>query len=107
MVIRVKYNEPKFDQHNGRIIRGVPKDWTKITHNVNRVPRPNFPCYIYCHQIGHEINECPFIEDNAKQGFVGHFLNLNPKLTKVGNHGHTEPEDLYHERVKILDRLKE
>ncbi len=72
---------------------------------MNKVPRPNFRCCTYCHKIGHHINECPFSEDNVKQGFAAHFQNLNLKLAKIRNHGHIEPEDLYHERVKILDRL--
>jgi hypothetical protein len=32
---------------------------------------------------------------------------LNPKLVRVEDHGDFEPEDLYHERVKIPDRLRE
>jgi hypothetical protein len=32
---------------------------------------------------------------------------LNPKPTKVRNHGHIEPEGLYHENVRILDRFRE
>jgi hypothetical protein len=107
VVIRVKYNEPRFNQHNGNIVRRVPRDWSKGIHSVNRVPRPNFPCCTYYHQIGHQINECPFIEDNVKQGLVEHFQNLNLKPARVGNHGHIKPKDLYHERVRILDRLRE
>jgi hypothetical protein len=42
-----------------------------------------------------------------RQGFVEHFQNLNPKPARVGNHGHIELKDLYHEKVKILDRLRE
>ncbi len=42
-----------------------------------------------------------------KQGFVEHFQNLNPKPTRTEDHGDFEPKDLYHERVKIPDRLKE
>jgi hypothetical protein len=78
MVVRVKYNEPKFNQHNGSIVKGLPRDWSKGIHNVNKVQRPNLPCYTYCHQIGHQINECPFIEDNVKQGFAKHFNNMSP-----------------------------
>jgi hypothetical protein len=70
---------------------------------VNIVPRPNSPCCTYYHQIRHQINECPFIENNVRQGFVEHFHNPNPKLVKVNNHGYIELEDLYHDRVKILD----
>ncbi len=44
---------------------------------MNRIPRPNLQQCTYCHQIGHQINECPFIENNVKQGFVEHFQNLN------------------------------
>ncbi len=42
-----------------------------------------------------------------KQGFVEHFQNLNPKPAKVEDHGNLELKDLYNERVKIPDRLKE
>ncbi len=42
-----------------------------------------------------------------KQGFVEHFQNLNPKPTRVGNHGHIEPKDLHHEKVIIPNRLRE
>jgi hypothetical protein len=73
---------------------------------VNRVPKPNLPCCTYCHQIGHQINECPFIENNVKQGFDEHFSNLNPKHARIEDHGDFELKDLYHERVRILDRLK-
>jgi hypothetical protein len=31
---------------------------------------------------------------------------LNPTLAKVKNHGDVEPKDLYHERVKILNRFR-
>jgi hypothetical protein len=77
---------------------------------VNKVPRPNPPHCTYCHQIGHQINECPFIEDNVRQRFVEHFqiLNfLNLESTRIKDHGDFEPEDLYHEKVKIPDRLRE
>ncbi len=42
-----------------------------------------------------------------RQGYVEHFLNPNPKLVKVDKHGHVEPKDLYHERVRIPYRFKE
>jgi len=42
-----------------------------------------------------------------KQGFVEHFQNLNSEHARVGNHRPIKPKDLYHERVKILNRLKE
>jgi hypothetical protein len=74
---------------------------------VNIVPRPNPPRYTYCHQIGHHINECSFIEDNVKQRFVEHFQNLNLELARVEDHGDFELEDLYHERVRILYRFRE
>jgi hypothetical protein len=61
---------------------------------------------MYCHQIGHQINECPFIENNVRQRIAKHFLNLNPKLVKTNNHGYIELEDLYHDRVKIRNRFK-
>jgi hypothetical protein len=50
---------------------------------VNKVPRPNPPRCTYYHQIGHEINECPFIEDNMKQRNIEHLQNLNPKFARV------------------------
>jgi len=65
VAIRKRYYEPRFNQHNGSIVKGVPRDWNRGSHNVNKVPRPNFPCCTYCHQIKHQINECPFIEDNV------------------------------------------
>ncbi len=42
-----------------------------------------------------------------KQRFIEHFQNLYSKRVRVGNHGHIELEDLYHERVKIPDKLRE
>jgi hypothetical protein len=104
--VRMKYSEPIFNQQNGIIVKGGPRDWSRRIHSVNKVPRPNPPCCTYCHQIGNHINECPFIEDNVRQGFAKQFQNLNPKPTRVGNHGHIELEDLYHERVKIPNRFK-
>jgi len=73
---------------------------------VNIVPRPNPPHCTYCHQIGYQINECSFIENNVRQGFVEHFQNLNLELAKAKDHGDFEPKDLYHEKVKIPNRLK-
>jgi hypothetical protein len=32
---------------------------------------------------------------------------LNLELTKVRNHGHVELKDLYHDRVRILNKLRE
>jgi hypothetical protein len=101
VAIRVRYSDPIFNQQNGIIVRGIPRDWSRRIHSVNKIPRPNSPRCTYRHQIGHQINECPFIEDNVKQGFVKHFQNMNPKLARVRNHGHIELEDLYHERVKF------
>jgi hypothetical protein len=106
VAVRVKYNEPIFNQQNGIIVRGVPRDWSRRIHSVNKVPRPNSPCCTYCHQIGHQINECPFIEDNVRKGFAEHFQNLNLKPTRIWNHGHIKPKNLYHEKVKFLDRFK-
>jgi hypothetical protein len=53
VVVRVKYNEPRFNHHNENIIKRVPRDWSKEIHSVNRIPRPNSPHCTYCHQIGH------------------------------------------------------
>ncbi len=41
-----------------------------------------------------------------RQGFVEDFQNLNPKPSKEKDHGDFEPKDLYHEKVKILNRFK-
>ncbi len=71
MVIRVKYSEPNINKQNGNIISGVPRDWSR--RSVNRVPRAISPRCTYSHQIGHQINECPFIKENVRQGFVEHF----------------------------------
>jgi hypothetical protein len=43
----------------------------------------------------------------VRQGFAKHFQNLNPKLARIENHGHIELKDLYHERVKFINRFKE
>jgi hypothetical protein len=43
----------------------------------------------------------------VRQGFVEHFQNLNLKATSPKNHGYNEPNEMYHERVKIPDRLKD
>ncbi len=68
---------------------------------MNIVPRPNSPRCTYYHQIGHQINEFSFIENNVRQRFVEHFQNLNPKHVKTENHGYIKLEDLYYDRVKI------
>jgi hypothetical protein len=73
---------------------------------VKKVPRPNSPCCTYYHQIGYQINECPFIENNVRQRFVEYFQNLYPKFAKVENHGYIELRDLYREKVKIPNRLR-
>ncbi len=106
MAIRIKCSEPRVNQQNVSIISGVPREWSKGIHSVNRLPRPNYPHCTYCHQIRHQINECPFIEENMRQRFVEHFQNLNLELARVGNHGHIELEDLYHERVKIPNKFR-
>ncbi len=107
VAIRIRYSEPKFNQQNESIVRKVPRDWNKGIHNVNRIPRRNPPCCTYYHQIGHQINECPFIKDNVRQGFAKHFQNLNPKPTKAKDHGVFELKDLYHEGVIIPNKLRE
>jgi hypothetical protein len=66
MVVRVRYNEPKFNYHDKNIVIRVPRDWNRGIHSVNKVPRPNFPCCTHCHKIRHQINECPFIENNVR-----------------------------------------
>jgi hypothetical protein len=42
----------------------------------------------------------------VRQGLVEHFQIPNPKPIGTKDHGNFEPTDLYHERVKILDRLR-
>ncbi len=49
VVIRVRYSEPKLNQQNGSIVKGVPKDWSRGIHSVKKFPRPNFPCCTYCY----------------------------------------------------------
>ncbi len=41
-----------------------------------------------------------------KQRLAEHLYNLNPKFVRVEDHGNFEPKDLYHERVKILNKFK-
>ncbi len=66
MVVKVKYNEPRLNQQIESIVRRVPRDWSRRIHSVNKVPRPSPPRNIYYHQIGHQIHECPFVENNVK-----------------------------------------
>ncbi len=81
MAVRVRYNEPILNHQSGSIVRGVPRDWSKGIHSVNRVPRLNLPQCTYYHKIGHQINECLFIENNVRQRFVEHFQNLKGQKT--------------------------
>jgi hypothetical protein len=74
---------------------------------VNKYPRLNPPCCTYYHQIGHQINDCPFIKNNARQVFAEHFQNLNLELARIEDHGDFEPKDLYHEKAKISNRFKD
>jgi hypothetical protein len=106
MAVIIKYSETKSNWQSGNIVRRVSRDLSKGIHSVNRVPRLNPQQCMYCHQIGHQINECPFIEDNVKQGFVEHFQNLNPTPVIAKNHEYSEPKELHCERVTILDRLR-
>jgi hypothetical protein len=46
---RMKYSEPRFNQQNGRIVKGVPRDWNRGIRSVNKIPRPNSPRCTYCH----------------------------------------------------------
>jgi len=66
VAIKVKYNEPILNQKNGSIVRRIPKDWSRRIHSVNIVSRLNFPRCTYYHHIGHQINECPLIENNVR-----------------------------------------
>jgi hypothetical protein len=102
----VKYSEPILNQKNGSIVRRVPRDWSRGIHSVNIVPRLNSPHCTYYHQIGHQINERPLIDDDVRQGFAKNFQNLNLKHARTNNHGHIESKDLYHERIIIPNRLK-
>jgi ribosome modulation factor len=40
--------------------------------------------------MGHQINECPFTENNVRQGFTKHFQNLNLELARAKNYGYNE-----------------
>jgi hypothetical protein len=42
----------------------------------------------------------------VKQGFAKHFQNLNPKPARIEYHGDFELENLYHEKVRILNRFR-
>jgi hypothetical protein len=44
VVVKVKYSELKINQHNGSMIRGVPRDWSRGIHSVHIVQGPNFQC---------------------------------------------------------------
>jgi hypothetical protein len=83
MAVRVMYSELRLNHQSGSIVKGVLRDWSKRIHNVNKVPRPNLPQCTYCHQIRHQINECPFIEHNVTQRFVENFQNLNLELVRA------------------------
>jgi hypothetical protein len=39
--IKIRSNEPKLNQQNGKLVRGDLRDLSKGIHNVNRFPRPN------------------------------------------------------------------
>jgi hypothetical protein len=43
----------------------------------------------------------------VRQGFAKNFQNLSPKPAKAKDHGDFEQKVIYHERVKILDELKD
>jgi hypothetical protein len=49
MVVKMRYNELKVNKHNASIISGVPRDWNRGIHSVNKIPIPNFPLCTYCH----------------------------------------------------------
>jgi hypothetical protein len=53
VAIRIRYSEPKLNQQSGNIVKGIPRDWSKGIHSLNKVPKPNPPRCTYCHQIGH------------------------------------------------------
>jgi hypothetical protein len=42
-VIKIRYNEPRFNQQSVRIVRRVLRDWSRRIHSVNIIPRPNPP----------------------------------------------------------------
>jgi hypothetical protein len=33
MVVKIMYSEPIFNQQNGSIVRGVPRDWSRGIHS--------------------------------------------------------------------------
>jgi hypothetical protein len=35
VVIKVRYSELKLNQHSGRIVKGVPRDWSKVIHSTD------------------------------------------------------------------------
>jgi hypothetical protein len=107
VAVRVRYSEPNFNQQNKSIVRGVLRDWSRGIHSVNKVPKLNFPHCTNYNKIGHQINECPFIKNNMRQRFAKHFQNLNLEPTRTKNHGYIKLEDLYHDRVRIPNRLRE
>jgi hypothetical protein len=43
----------------------------------------------------------------VRQKFAKHFQNRNLEAIRAENHGHIEPKDLHHKKVKIPDRLNE
>jgi hypothetical protein len=47
MAIKVKYNEPRVNQHNGNIVSGVPRDWNRGIHSVNKIPKLDSTCCTY------------------------------------------------------------
>jgi hypothetical protein len=47
--IRINYSEPRHNHQCGSIVKGVPGDWRRGIHSVNKVPRPNLPPCTYCH----------------------------------------------------------
>ncbi len=53
VAIRVRYSETRLNHQSGSIVIGVPRDWRRGIHSVNKVPRPNPPPCTYCHQIEH------------------------------------------------------
>ncbi len=53
MAIKLRYSEPRLNHQSGSIARGVPRDWSKGIHKMNKVPKPNLPQSTYCHQIRH------------------------------------------------------
>ncbi len=39
VVVKVRYNEPRLNQQNVNIVKGVLRDWSRGIHSANRIPK--------------------------------------------------------------------